>query len=370
MDAHVTFIAGDKKGTFYVDRKGWFVTGILGMTRFHGESIFSVEMQPLQNTATGWDVWGGALLGNLIAGDKGVVPGAIYGTLKKEALVAFYFRNGDRALGVCTPDMVRLLEVLIFENLIQEGAPATPLPRVADVEPKPKRTVVARILEILILLLLLCALSAFFGEEDETSTTQAPEAAASAEAPEAASAPQTPDEGPCAGITAETWEQANLLWRFYHLRCKPGQQNAPAPLPAALPVISREPLERHLAQALPALIDSAEAIYDRDFGSYALIFPQFGTEEGRTYAVQMTFSNRIHEPMARYLSIGLVLMLQDGLEKQGMTREVMKQHHVMLLGGAACTLNDKLISYGIAAVQPANSEQVSWIAQYAEQAPD
>lgn len=373
MAATVEFIAGDKKGVFKYKRNTFHTTNIFRPS-FDADIVYSVELQPMQNTATTGRAVAGAAIGGVALGGAGMIAGALVGGKKSEALVTFYFKNGNSALGKCNAPMLEALQVLIFEGKIREGNPHAILPTehnqgasesesVGDkgsaaipAPPKKKGGISKKIFMFAVIVLLCVIIDKFGGTEEKT----APEAA-----PAPATTQQPIQEDPCAGITMETWNNASALWKMTNAQCNPEKQkNTPS---EELPKISKNKLESYIKKELPATIKSAEKRHGRDFGSYSIAWPQFGADEGKTYAIQITFSKSILEPMAQEMSTGLVLVALKGLENQGMTLKAMEQHGVMLLGGAACKRGGKTVSYGIAAATPADGDGVIWIPQYSIQ---
>ena len=82
----------------------------------------------MQNTATTGRAVAGAAIGGVALGGAGMIAGALVGGKKSEALVTFYFKNGNSALGKCNAPMLEALQVLIFEGKIREGNPHAILP--------------------------------------------------------------------------------------------------------------------------------------------------------------------------------------------------------------------------------------------------
>lgn len=395
MAATVQFIAGSNKETYVYQRGEKFTCASkLFGKGFKADDVLSVELQPLQNTATTGSAVAGAVLGGVALGSAGMIAGALIGGKKGEALVTFYFKDGGRALGKCNAPMLEALQALIFEGKIREGNPyagvtmeqdekpvetapqqesatpgaaphnkATTIPvppkgmtgEFGSVKaPKKKGGIGKKVLKGIGILFLLCVISAVFGEKGGKTTTEGASSSATAQQPV--------QKDPCAGITMEEWNKASKLWRMANPQCNPEKQKSTSS--EAIPNISKSKLESYLKKALPTLITSIEKKYGRDFGLYAIVWPQFGTENGKNYAVQITFSKSITEPIAQELSTGLVLMTIKGLEDQGVTLKAIKQHDFMLLGGAAYKRSGKLVSYGAAAAMPADNDEIIWISQY------
>ena len=399
MAATVQFIAGsNKEGYKYIPKKEKF----LCTTKFFGgdfeaSDVSSVELQSMQNTATTGRAVAGAALGGATLGGTGMIAGALIGGKKGEALVTFYFKDGGRALGKCNAPMLEALQVLIFEGKIREGNPYAgltmehdekPVETTPDEEsaapgttshnevttipappkgmtddfgnvkaPKKKGSMGKKVVNGIAIVILLCVILAKLGDTEEKTSTEA--------APAQVTAPKSVQEDPCAGMTVEKWNNSSSLWKMTNAQCNPEKQKSTPS--EALPTISKSKLESYIKKELPAIIKSAEKRHGRDFGSYTIAWPQFGEENGKTYAVQITFSKSILEPMAQEMSTGLVLIALKGLEKQGMTLKAMEQHGIMILGGAACKRGGKMVSYGIAAATPADGDDVVWSPQYSIQ---
>lgn len=168
-------------------------------------------------------------------------------------------------------------------------------------------------------------------------------------------------------VVAGAWLNARHPEGISPQKTETAKQNSPAtPSNAIAPskALSEPKLTTYLNGKMPSITASLQRQFGRDGGNYTIKWAQFGTEGGKMYAVQVTFSKSLQSEMIQAASLDIVTTVLDGMDKQGYSMDYLKKKGVMVVAGAQCKRSGKLVSYGVAVANPKNGNDIAWIEQY------